>query len=132
MTRRLLFLVLWVTGIIFPMAWFTHLSATFQRVFVYLFEPVWTHVVMHAFLFAVLAWLLMRLLGPRPPVVLSLVMLVALGQEGVQLLYTGQTPGADEAFDLMVDLLGGGLGVALGNVLIPSGQPEGKGDRRGR
>jgi hypothetical protein len=133
MKRRLVFLAFWVMGILFPMAWFTRVSATFQRLFVYLFEPVWTHVVMHTLLFAVLAWLLTRLLAPRPPVVvLILVMLVALGQEGVQWLYTGQMPGADEAFDLTVDLLGGGLGVVVGNVLIPSGQPQAEGSRRDR
>lgn len=115
MTRRLLFLAFWVAGIVFPMAWFTRFSGAFDRAFTILFTPVWTHVVMHAFLFGVLAWLLTRIVPSRPlAVVLGLVMVVALLQESVQLLYTGQTPGADEAFDLMVDFMGGSLGTALG------------------
>lgn len=115
MTRRLLFLAFWVAGIVFPMAWFTRFSGAFDRAFTVLFTPVWTHVVMHAFLFAVLAWWLTRIV-PSPPlaVVLGLVMVVALLQEGAQRLYTGQTPGADEVFDLMVDFMGGVVGVALG------------------
>ncbi|MCX7852036.1 MAG: hypothetical protein N2383_04555 [Caldilineales bacterium] len=115
MTRRLVVLAFWVAGIAFPMAWFTRFSDTFDRAFTTLFTPVWSHVVMHAFLFAVLAWLLTRILPSQPlAVVLGLVMLVALLQEGVQLLYTGQTPGADEAFDLLVDFGGGVMGAALG------------------
>ncbi len=63
--RKFVFLVFWVLGMLFPMAWFTRLSATYNRAFRYVFTPTWTHVVMHAFLYAVLAYLLGQVLGPR-------------------------------------------------------------------
>jgi len=122
MTRKSLLLAFWTLGILFPMAWFTRFSATYDRLFNYVFGPPWTHVVMHTFLFAVLSYLLVPVIACRPAahsrgflvgVVLALVMGVAILQESIQLLYMAQMPGVDEMLDLGVDLLGGGLGVIV-------------------
>ncbi len=122
MTSQRAFLLFWLLGILFPMAWFTRFSAAYRRLFELVFTPQWTHVVMHLFLFAVLAYLLSQGLDPHLAVrrgwplwliPWALVFGVALLQEGIQRLYTGQTPGSDEALDLGVDLAGGGLGLLV-------------------
>ena len=114
------FLAFWLLGILFPMAWFTRFSAIYSWLSGYVFTSVWTHVVMHTFLFAVLAYLLGHVLARWPAAcstrylvgaVLASVLGVALLQEGIQLLYTAQAPGIDEVLDLGVDLIGGVLGV---------------------
>ncbi|RME45312.1 MAG: hypothetical protein D6791_11080 [Chloroflexi bacterium] len=115
-------LILWLLGILFPMVWFTRVSATYNRAFQFVFAPTWTHVVMHAFLYAVLVILAGRFLAPRLrgrgwPAwlgsLLGLALGVALLQEGIQLWYTGQAAGADEVFDLSVDLGGAVLGLLV-------------------
>lgn len=124
MTRKHLALILWLLGILLPMAWFTRFSAAYNRFFQYAFTPLWTHVLMHAFLFAVLAYLLAHLLpswGPRvvrggvgwQGGVLVLVLVVAWLQEGFQLLYKGRPPGMDEFRDVAIDLIGASLGLLL-------------------
>ena len=77
---------------------------------------------MHTLLYAVLAYLLGQVFGPRlrlhcgrwwVGIMLILVLGVALLQEGIQLWYTAQVPGGDEMFDIGVDLVGGGLGMMV-------------------
>ncbi|GAP62185.1 hypothetical protein ARMA_0608 [Ardenticatena maritima] len=122
MSRKHLLLLFWLVGILFPMALFTRYSATYNRWFQTVFTPEWTHVVMHAFLYAVLAVLLARTLPPRfchPFWLLTLVLLVACLQEGVQLIYTASLPGRDELFDIGVDLIGGSVGVLLAQKRLP-------------
>jgi len=118
--REQALLLLWVIGILFPMAWFARFSSTYNWLFEHLFNPLWMHVLMHAFLFAVLAYLLAHLLGrrmamtPGPRVmfgVLVSVLIIALLQEGIQLLYKARSPGMDELLDVGIDLAGGSLGV---------------------
>lgn len=120
--RRYLLLGLWIVGIVFPMIWLTDLSPAFTRLFNILFEPAWVHVVMHTLLFGVLAYLLFLLAqesaapsrGRTAVLVIGVVLLVALLQEGFQLLYLGRAPGANEVFDLGVDLNGGLFGLLFG------------------
>lgn len=121
--RRYLLLGFWIIGIIFPMIWLTGFSPTFARLFDTLFEPAWVHVVMHTLLFGVLAYLVLLFLPQKSTVplrwhtvvlVIGVVLLVAFLQESFQLLYMGRMPGADELFDLGVDLSGGLLGLMIG------------------
>ncbi|GAB4556648.1 MAG: hypothetical protein Kow0047_00340 [Anaerolineae bacterium] len=113
--RRYLFLSLWIVLILFPVAWLARHSAWVYRLLILHFSPVWVHVVLHVLLFAVLAWLLasLRLPLPRPWRLLAIagvIMLVALGQEVLQLWAKGRGPGRDELFDLGVDMAGAALG----------------------
>ncbi len=66
MRARLLLLIL-LLGILLPMGWFTRYSALWNRVFAFLFGPLWMHVLMHALLFAALAFLLAGALRWRLP-----------------------------------------------------------------
>lgn len=116
MSRKHLLLGVWLIGILFPMALFTRYSATYNRWFQTVFTPEWTHIVMHALLYGVLAVLLTTTLPPiycRPRWILALVLVVACLQEGIQLIYTASLPGSDEVFDIGVDMLGGLAGVLI-------------------
>lgn len=118
--RKHVILFLWILGILFPMAWLTCFSPVYSWVFEHLFNPLWMHVLMHAFLLAVLSYLLAHRMGrrmamaPKPRLmfgVLIFVLMIALSQEGIQLLYKARLPGMDELLDVGIDLAGGSLGV---------------------
>ncbi len=111
---------LWIAGILFPFGWLTYYSEGYRYVFDAIFAPQWMHVAMHTMLYAVLAFLLGGLWSRgwtgkarwhRYGLLLSMVLAVAVGQEGLQLLYQRRMPGSDELFDLAVDLGGGVIGL---------------------
>lgn len=118
--KRKLVLIGWIIGILFPFGWLTRYSAIYRQAFDTVFGPLWVHILMHGLLYAVLAYLLAGLLLrvrfteiSRYHLSLSLVLIlvIALGQEGFQLLYLGRLPGGDEWLDVGVDLTGGSLGL---------------------
>lgn len=122
MIRKHLILFLWVLGILLPMAWFTRFSATYSRFFQHLFNPLWVHVLMHAGIFAVLAHLAANYLASRRTTasrsrvvlgVIAVLLVIALLQEGIQLLYKARPLGMDEVLDVGIDLAGGSLGVLV-------------------
>ncbi len=112
--KRNLFLILWILGILMPMAWLVRPSPMAYRLFNTLFSPAWMHIVMHTLLFAVLgALLIQRLSGTfarRIGFTLALVLGAAILQEGFQLLSRQTVLHPDNLFDIGVDMLGGLLG----------------------
>jgi hypothetical protein len=128
--RRYGWLILWLVGILFPMAWLGRLSGRYQRAFDAVFSPGWMHVLMHLALFAGLVVLLGVTLGgltvtketsevSKTSEVLNaagfLLVALAVGllQEGLQLLSGVQIWRWNTLFDLGIDLLGAGLGVGV-------------------
>jgi VanZ family protein len=116
--RNRLWILLWVLGILFPMAFLGKLWPGFGRVFNALFAPDWMHVVMHGFLYLVLGILLTLALRPAGPrtyiLLLGLALAVGVLHEGVQLLAAGAWPGwGAELLDISVDMVGAYLGVGL-------------------
>jgi hypothetical protein len=116
--KRILLLVLWLLGILFPMAWLGNFSTSYRRVFNAIFTPEWMHWLMHAALYAGLVILLVG--GFRLPLdrrtvlfVLAVVLLVGLIQEGMQLFSAVQIVSWNSLFDLGVDLIGAGIGLGL-------------------
>jgi hypothetical protein len=109
--------LLWITGILFPLAWFSRMDPAAKSLFNSAFASGWTHVVMHAMLYAVLASGLSTILpsGPRrmPWRILAILLLVGLTQEALQFLPYHSLPNLDSAFDLLVDLSGGALGLII-------------------
>lgn len=112
----------WIIGILFPFGWLCGYSDTYRQVFDTIFGPLWAHIVMHILLYCVLGYLLARLLLRAPSqrmrsyhfgFLFLAVLVVALLQEGLQLLYQGRLSGADEWLDTGVDLTGGLLGIVL-------------------
>lgn len=120
MSKKLI-LIGWTIGILFPFGWLTRYSNVYRHVFDTVFGPLWVHILMHGLLYAVLAYLLAGLLLRRSPRIsrcrfglsLGLVLVIALGQEGLQLLTLGKLPGADEWLDVGIDLTGGLLGLLV-------------------
>lgn len=114
-------LILWLSGLIFPLAWLGRFSSTYRRAFNLIFGREWVHILMHAVLFAVLGILLVSALKiPLNRRGLLLAVLATLGvgisQEYVQVFSQGITPYraeviAQASFDLITDLLGGIIGL---------------------
>ena len=113
-------LLVWLVGILLPMAWFGRFSESYRHVFNFIFGPPWMHVITHAVLFAVLAYLLAVIVskltggqsnGRVMVAVFIAALLIALLQEVIQLGYKGRQFGYAEGFDLGVDMAGVCLGL---------------------
>ena len=121
--RTRLGLILWLVGLIFPLGWLGHFSATYRRAFDAMFGPEWVHVVMHAGLYFVLGILLahaIRLSMDWRGVLLVTAIILGVGiiQEFLQLFSQGGHPLERIAqlragFDLGVDLASGLLGLGV-------------------
>jgi VanZ family protein len=112
------FLLIWLLGILFPMAWLGKFWRDFRRIFDTIFAPEWMHWLMHAALYAGLAILLVLvfnfILSRRTILlVLGMVLLVGLSQEGMQLFSGVQVIQLNSLFDLGVDLVGAGIGLGV-------------------
>ena len=110
----MVFLALWVVGILFPMAWASGRSPVMNLWFERIFSPPWMHVVMHAGLYAVLAVMgamLARQFGRPLYFGLAGVLVIGILQEVIQTTLAGRAVGGGELFDLGVDLSGGLLGL---------------------
>jgi VanZ family protein len=117
--RSRFWILLWIFGILFPMAFLGSLWPPFGRLFNALFAANWTHIAMHAFLYAVLAFLLARWFRPvsvrATLILLGLAVGIGCLQEGLQWLTMKSEIGwSASAFDLMVDTAGTLLGLIVG------------------
>lgn len=104
--------MLWVAGLIFPLAGLGRISPRFQQAFNSVFEPNWVHVVMHTMLFAGFILFLLVAFGLRPGwrtagLALLAILLAAGFQEGLQALSQGVFSLDGSLYDLGVDLIGG-------------------------
>jgi hypothetical protein len=111
-------LLIWLLGILFPMAWLGNFSKGYRHIFNAVFAPEWMHWLMHAVLYAGLALLLVFVfnlsLDRRTMLlVLGIVLLVGMIQEGVQFFSRVQVVSWNSVFDLGVDILGAGVGLGL-------------------
>ena len=120
--QRQFLLLAWLVGILLPMAWFGRFSEPYRQVFDFVFGPPWMHVITHALLFAILAYLLASIVSTMfgnlstariMAVVLVATVLVAVLQEMVQLWYKGRLFGYAEVFDLGVDVVGVCVGLTF-------------------
>lgn len=116
------FLLLWLFGILFPVAMFRQFWPAFRRHFDAIFYPDWMHILMHIILFAgftlLLAWnKRMALSLANTAGVLVAALAVGIVQEALQ-AWSQQLywlPGV--LFDLGIDLIGGILGLLLWRLL---------------
>jgi hypothetical protein len=116
--RSRIWLVLWIVGILFPMAFLGRLWPAFGQGFNFVFASDVTHIIFHTFLYAVLAILLGQWIRPVSLAsrlkIFGLTFLVGFLHEGLQILLAGQWPGwPAELLDISVDLFGAALGLAL-------------------
>ncbi len=118
--RGILFVILVVLllGILFPFATMTKFSCEYAAAFNFIFDSLLSHILMHAALFAGLTSVVMILFQKRSFVMrlwLALVSLlvVALGQEAIQMISTGTSDFGAAFFDLGIDLAGGSIPLAV-------------------
>ena len=121
--RSRIWLVLWVAGILFPMAFFAKLWPAFGSVFSAVFAQDWTHILMHTLLYAVLGLLMAQAISPTSSKAIlilgGLALLVGCLQEGLQLLSLHAWPGwPAEILDLSVDLTGVCIGIGISRLLM--------------
>jgi VanZ family protein len=118
----MIWILLWLGGMLFPMAFLGRLWPAFGEIFTGIFAQDWSHILMHALLYAVLGFLLLGQVRSltRRNVLIVIVILLAVGMlhEGIQVLAAGTWPGwPEEAKDLLVDGIGGLAGMGLGLLL---------------
>jgi hypothetical protein len=116
--KSIVFLLFWLLGILFPMAWLGNFSKSYRQIFNTIFAPEWMHWLMHAALYAGLAILLVLVftlpLNRRTVVlVLGIVLVVGLIQEGMQLFSAVQIVSWNSFLDLGVDLVGAAIGLGV-------------------
>jgi hypothetical protein len=116
--RKRIFLLIWLIGILFPIAWIGRFSSWFQGYFEVLFAREWVHIVMHIMLFAGLAILI--LFASDLPLTwkgLRWILLISLGV-GVVQEYLQQVSGhiPDLRWNSLLD-----LGVDLGGAILGFG-----------
>jgi VanZ family protein len=92
---------------------FSHL---YKQGFDWAFRSGITHLLMHIFLYAVLAWLISLLFLNKekkkyPIKVILIILCVSILQETIQLVSIKCPVGLDDVFDIMVDLIGGSIGI---------------------
>ena len=122
MLRSRLVLLLWLLGILFPIAWLGRFSLAYRRTFEAIFAPEWMHWFTHALLFGGLVALfviVLRLNLDRKTALIALALVFGVGflQEVFQALSQGSFSLAGSVFDLGVDLVGGLLGLGVVYVL---------------
>jgi hypothetical protein len=119
--------------VLFPFGWLGQEWPAFGQVIDLIFATAREHAVGHAALFAILGAALLLVfpaLRRRPALYLAVIMIAALGQEAFQLAYKQRPLVYDDARDLVTDLIGALLALAL--VTLVARWREAAGNREGR
>ena len=104
------FLVILLVGILFPFATMSKFSSAYATAFNFVFNSLVSHILMHAALFAALSWVVLSFVSQRSSRTILFsclggVLLVALLQEGIQMISTHTSDLGAAAFDLGIDLM---------------------------
>ena len=117
MDKQKILLVVWLMGILVPLNWLERFVSYLRQIYWMMTgsEPV--HVIGHLILFSGLVILILHVfqlpLNWCTAIWLTLLVLaMGLGQEYFQLQVKGRPFGGPEVFDLIVDLVAGGIGWA--------------------
>ena len=111
-------MIIWTAGILFPFYFMRRFSLAYKTGFDWAFKSGVTHVLMHIFLYAVLAWLISLIFyNKNKSISFFIVVLVALCisvlQETIQLITIKSPAGIDDIFDILVDVSGAAIGVIV-------------------
>jgi hypothetical protein len=119
-TVRIVLLFGWIFGILLPLASFRRFSSSYRAAFDWVFNTEASHVLMHTFLYAVLAFLVACVLprtartrGRVAVLALASVGIVALSQETIQIACEQSHLEFHEVFDWLVDANAGLLGAMI-------------------
>jgi hypothetical protein len=114
----ILILIIWSIGILFPFYFIRKFSHLYRTGFDWAFKAGITHVVMHIFLYAVLAWLISSVFSNKqktisPIVVVLIALSVSVLQESIQLISIKSPAGCDDIIDTLVDISGAFIGIGV-------------------
>lgn len=109
-------LILWSVAILFPFYFMRRFSHLYKQGFDWAFKLNITHVLMHIFLYAMLAVLISVVFSNKKKListirVVLIVLCVSVLQETIQLVSIKYPVGWDDVLDVLVDLSGGLIGV---------------------
>lgn len=107
-----------------PYGWLTELSPPFRAVMYWVFATEAAHAVGHTLIFLAVGAALLAVfpgLLRRPGRYLSIVLLVAVAQEGLQLLYKGRGVIRNDLTDIAIDMVAAGLVLALARAAARGG-----------
>jgi len=113
---RILILIIWSIGILFPFYLIRQFSPAYRTGFDWLFHSYLSHVVARFIFYGILAWLASSVFSNRKPLISCFIVIlgvlsIAVIQESIQLL-SGQGPaGLDDLFDILVDMSGAVISV---------------------
>ena len=115
MDKRKIFVLLWLAGILIPINWIGQIAETLRQGYHVANQSELAHVVVHLIMFGGSVFLLLHIfnlpLTRRTAVLLAgLLLVLAIGQELLQLQVKQRGYGWPETFDLLVDLAGAILG----------------------
>ena len=123
MIRARLFLFVWLVGLIFPVTWLGRYAPGYQPTFNAIFGPEWVHIFMHATLYAGLGMLLaiaFKFPAGRKSTfrIVAIILTVGVAQESLQWFSQGNfnlgpIVVQNALFDLIIDILGGMLGLLV-------------------
>lgn len=132
--RSWITIALWVLGILFPLGWLGSIYPASEDLIDWLMEPEWLHIVMHIIIFAGLVILVLAKQRRDGKAVSFLgLVLIILAVGGLQELFQYLTQDywvpplralRRSAFDLMVDLAGGMIGMGIFLNLLDRGGPH--------
>jgi hypothetical protein len=123
--KRLILIAL-IAAFLVPYGWLAQQSPVLDRLFNQAFHTLAAHIVGHAMIFAIVGLAALRALPGlrgRPASYAALILAVALGQEGFQMLYKGLYL-YDTLGDIMVDLLAAAGALALAHAVARRGAAD--------
>jgi hypothetical protein len=115
---RVVLLIIWTIGILFPFFFMRRFSHLYKTGFDWAFQSNIAHVVMHVFLYAVFAWLVLSVFFYKnkiitPFIVVLMVLFISMLQESIQLVSIKSPVGWDDAIDILVDVSGAIIGISV-------------------
>lgn len=113
-----------------PYGWIAEANPWMQPIVYGLFATEAAHAVGHSLIFFVIGAALLYMfpdLAERPGRFLGLILLIGVGQEGLQLLYKGRGLILNDITDLGIDLVGASLALALTRLARRAGSGRGAG-----
>lgn len=118
MPIKIMFMVLWVAGMLYPVNLLASENADVKIMFGQVADTEYSHWIAHFLLYG--GFVLLTVILFRMPfnlrtgvILLGAVLLVGMGQEYLQLQVKGREFGAPELFDLQMDIAGGYIGWRL-------------------
>jgi len=132
--RHRIGLLIWIAGLLFPIASLGRVSTSYQQALVRFFGPEWVHIALHLVIYMGFTLLVLKVDQRLQNLsgiwkALAFAILVGIAQESLQWLSSGYHPGwgailRGSIFDLEVDLIGVLIGVGIFQLQYRKSRPR--------